>query len=223
MRTQIQCSNHFFIVLKNNKQNRTLGRMSNTHLDIIRAGFDEMAQTLAHFSTAQNFKIIEEAANQMVIHLKAGGKIMSCGNGGSMCDAMHFAEELSGKWREPRPAIAAMSMSDASHISCVGNDYGYNKIFSRYLEALGRKGDVLLAITTSGNSANVVEAATTAKNMGIFVIGLTGKQGGNLAPLCDIEIRVPHMGYADRVQEIHIKVIHTLIHLIELQLFPPKD
>ena len=131
---------------------------------------------------------------------------------------MHFAEELTGKFREPRKAIPAICISDASHITCVGNDYGYDFIFSRYLEALGNKGDVLLVISTSGNSANVLNAVKTAKEKGMKVIALTGKDGGKLGPLADVEIRVAHKGYADRIQEVHIKVIHILILLIEKQL-----
>lgn len=161
---------------------------------------------------------VEQAAQMMSASVKQGGKIISCGNGGSHCDAMHFAEELTGKYREPRQAIPAICVSDPSHISCVGNDYGYDHIFSRYLEALGQKGDVLLAITTSGNSANVVKAAETARQRGMKVVALTGNSGGKLAALADVEIRVPHQGFADRIQEIHIKVIHILILLIEKAL-----
>lgn len=161
---------------------------------------------------------VEQAAQMMSASVKQGGKIISCGNGGSHCDAMHFAEELTGKYREPRQAIPAICVSDPSHISCVGNDYGYDHIFSRYLEALGQKGDVLLAITTSGNSANVVQAAETARQRGMKVVALTGNSGGKLAALADVEIRVPHQGFADRIQEIHIKVIHILILLIEKAL-----
>jgi D-sedoheptulose 7-phosphate isomerase len=182
----------------------------------IQAHFTEAAETLALFVTdTGNMERIQKAGDIMVSSLQNGGKILSCGNGGSHCDAMHFAEELTGRYRENRPAIAAISISDISHISCVGNDYGYEYIFSRYLEGLGRAGDVLLAITTSGNSANVIRAAETAKKLGMQVIGLTGKDGGNLAALCDVEIRAPHSNYADRAQEIHIKVIHALIDHIE--------
>ena len=155
----------------------------------------------------------------MVESLKSGGKILSCGNGGSLCDAMHFAEELTGRYRDNRPAIAAIAMSDASHMACVGNDYGYEYIFSRYLEAVGREGDVLLGISTSGNSANVIRAIEVAKAKGIKVVGLTGKDGGKMNGLCDIEIRAPYSQYADRAQEIHIKVIHSLIDHIERNLF----
>lgn len=169
----------------------------------------------AFLSDEMNIQAIQDAGNAMVKSLQAEGKIMSCGNGGSMCDAMHFAEELSGRYRDDRPAMAAVSISDPSHISCVGNDYGFDHVFSRYVEGLGRNGDVLLAISTSGNSKNVLLAAEAAKARGITVVGLTGKDGGKLAPLCDVEVRVPWDGYADRIQEIHIKVIHSLIDYIE--------
>jgi D-sedoheptulose 7-phosphate isomerase len=161
---------------------------------------------------------IERAATAMAASVTGGGKIISCGNGGSHCDAMHFAEELTGKYRDARRAIPAICISDASHISCVGNDYGYDFIFSRYLEALGNKGDVLFCLSTSGNSKNILEAVRAAKEKGMKVVALTGKDGGKLGPLADIEIRVPHTGYADRIQEVHIKIIHIVILLIEKQL-----
>ena len=147
--------------------------------------------------------------------LTRGNKIMSCGNGGSMCDAMHFAEELSGRYRNNRPALAALSISDPSHLSCVANDYGYDFVFSRYVEGIGQTGDVLLGISTSGSSKNVVNAVIAAKAKGIKTIVLTGKDGGQLANLADLEIRAPHSAYADRAQEIHIKIIHSFIHGIE--------
>ncbi len=151
----------------------------------------------------------------MADSFKAGGKVLSCGNGGSHCDAMHFAEELTGRYRENRPGYPAIAISDVSHISCVSNDFGYDYIFSRYVEAVGREGDVLLGISTSGNSGNVIKAIAAAREKGMKVITLTGKDGGKMAGTADIEIRVPHFGYADRIQEIHIKVIHILIQLIE--------
>ena len=151
----------------------------------------------------------------MATAIQAGGKIISCGNGGSQCDAMHFAEELSGRFRNDRKALPAISISDPSHITCVGNDYGFDFVFSRFVEGLGNKGDVLLAISTSGNSANVLQAAKAAREKGMKVVVLTGKDGGKLAPLADVSIIVPHNGFADRIQEIHIKVIHILILLIE--------
>jgi len=165
-----------------------------------------------------NIRAIASAAEAMSTSLKNGNKIISCGNGGSHCDAMHFAEELSGRFRDNRPALAALCISDASHISCVGNDYGFDYIFSRGVEALGNKGDILLAISTSGNSKNILEAVKAAKKKGLKTIALTGKSGGSLAKVVDHEIRVAHQGYADRIQEIHIKIIHILILHIEKQL-----
>ena len=135
-----------------------------------------------------------------------------------MCDAMHFAEELSGRFRDNRRGLAAVSISDPSHITCVGNDYGFDHIFSRYLEALGQSGDVLLGISTSGNSKNVILAVEKAKELGIKSIVLTGKDGGKLADLAELEIRAPFSQYADRAQEIHIKIIHNLILGIESEL-----
>jgi D-sedoheptulose 7-phosphate isomerase len=186
---------------------------------IVAAELKEAASVLNNFlADPAQLEKIEEASKAIADSIKEGGKIISCGNGGSHCDAMHFAEELTGKYREPRKAIPAICISDPSHISCVSNDYGFEFVFSRYLEALGNKGDVLLGISTSGNSANIIRAAQTAKEKGMKVIILSGKDGGKLAPLADIELRVPHFGYADRIQEIHIKIIHILMLLIEKQL-----
>ena len=176
----------------------------------------EAAKVLGQFlSNDQNLSQIDAAAQLMSDAINNGGKIFSCGNGGSHCDAMHFAEELTGRYRENRKALPAIAISDPSHISCVSNDFGFDFIFSRYIEGLGNEGDVLLCISTSGNSKNVLRAAEMARQKKMKVVALTGKNGGELADLVDVEIRVPHMGYADRVQEIHIKVIHILIQLIE--------
>ncbi len=189
-------------------------------MNTIKQHFEEANTVLTKFlSDDKNFEAIEKAGQLMVDSIKADGKIISCGNGGSMCDAMHFAEELTGKYRNDRPAIGAISMSDVSHMACVGNDYGYDFVFSRYLEAVGRKGDVLLAISSSGNSVNVLKAMEVAKQKGIKIVGLTGKDGGKMAPLCDVEIRAPHSKYSDRAQEIHIKVIHSLIDFIERKMY----
>ncbi|WP_407429611.1 D-sedoheptulose 7-phosphate isomerase [Arcticibacter sp.] len=165
-----------------------------------------------------NFEKIEAAGRLLSEAFASGNKVLSCGNGGSMSDAMHFAEELSGRYRDDRKALAALSISDPSHISCVANDYGYAHVFSRMIEAIGNRNDVLLAISTSGNSENVLKAIVAAKDRGMKIIGLTGKDGGQMAALCDVEIRAPWSEYADHAQEIHIKVIHSLIDFVERHL-----
>lgn len=185
----------------------------------IKQHFLDAQNVLAQFINSESSIRSVELAGELLVHsLKNNGKIISCGNGGSMCDAMHFAEELTGRYRENRPSISAISISDPSHITCVGNDYGFDFIFSRFVEGVGNKGDVLLAISTSGNSANVIKAAEIARQKGMIVVGLTGKDGGKLASLCHQEVRAPQSEFADRVQEIHIKVIHSLIDYIEENL-----
>jgi D-sedoheptulose 7-phosphate isomerase len=180
---------------------------------------DESRQVLDRFLTdPQNIADIAKTAVLLANAIQKGNKIISCGNGGSHCDAMHFAEELSGRYRNNRRALPALAISDPSHMSCVGNDYGFDFIFSRMVEALGQPGDVLFGISTSGNSKNILEAIQAARQRGMKVVLLTGKDGGKMAGLADAEVRVPHFGYADRIQEIHIKVIHILIQLIETQL-----
>ncbi|MBP5244352.1 MAG: D-sedoheptulose 7-phosphate isomerase [Succinivibrio sp.] len=160
-------------------------------------------------------EVIEKAIYMMTDSIKNNGKIISAGNGGSMCDAMHFAEELTGRYRNDRPAYPAIAICDPSHISCVGNDYGYDYIFSRFLEGMGFKGDVFLGISTSGNSKNIIEACRVCKEKGLKSIVLLGKDGGKLKDLCDLPIIVPHFGYADRIQEVHTMIIHIMIRGIE--------
>ncbi len=182
----------------------------------IKNSFLDAQQVLADFIADEtNFTTIEKVAQIMANSIKNEGKIMSCGNGGSLCDAMHFAEELTGRFRNNRNAMPAIAITDASHITCVANDYGFEYIFSRYVEGVGKKGDVLLAISTSGNSPNIINAIKSAQEKEITVIGLTGKSGGEMANICDKEIRVPWNKYSDRIQEIHIKIIHCLIEEIE--------
>lgn len=189
-------------------------------MDIIKSDFIDAQKILSTFlQDEKNFDKIRAAGDLMMEALQNGKKLISCGNGGSMSDAMHFAEELTGRFRDNRGAVAAISISDPTHISCTANDFGYDYIFSRYIEAVGQEGDVLLAISTSGNSANVLKAVEASWQKGMKVVALTGKQGGKLASACDIEIRAPFSEYADRAQEIHIKVIHSLIHYIEKNLF----
>ena len=158
---------------------------------------------------------IDDAASLMFESIQLGGKILSCGNGGSTCDAMHFAEEMTGYFREKRQALPAIAIADPSHITCTSNDYGFETIYSRYIEAIGKEGDVLFAISTSGNSENIIQAAKVARNQGLKVVALTGNSGGDLANFANVEVRVPHQGFSDRIQEMHIKVIHILISQIE--------
>lgn len=189
------------------------------NLSLIQDELLEAQSVLSAFlADQQNLQNIENAASLLATSFKNEGKVLACGNGGSHCDAMHFAEELTGRYREHRPSYPAIAISDASHISCVGNDYGFDEIFARYLEGVGRRGDVLFCLSTSGNSANILKAISVAKNKGIKVIALTGKDGGKMAGLADVEIRVPHFGFADRIQEVHIKIIHILILLIEKKM-----
>ncbi len=187
--------------------------------DLIRNELNEAAEVLNKFlSDDHNIAQIEAAAKMIADSFKQEGKVLSCGNGGSHCDAMHFAEELTGRYRENRPGYAGIAISDPSHLSCVSNDFGYDFVFSRYVEAVGRTGDVLFGLSTSGNSGNILKAIETAKAKGMKTIALTGKDGGKMAGLADVEIRVPHFGYADRIQEVHIKIIHIIIQLIEKEM-----
>ena len=187
---------------------------------IIEANLNEAREVLEEFlSQPKNIMAIEGAAQILAEAVHKGGKIISCGNGGSMTDAMHFAEELSGVFREKRRALPALSISDPSHITCTANDYGFDAVFSRFVEGLGREGDVLLAISTSGNSMNIIKAAEAARGKGMQVVSLTGKSGGLLASMADQEIRVKGRKHSDRIQEVHIKILHILVMLIEKLVF----
>lgn len=187
--------------------------------EIILSNLRESGSVLDSFiAKPENIEAIENATKILVTSINNGGKVIACGNGGSMCDAMHFAQELSGRFKHDRPALPALAISDATHITCTANDYGFDQIFSRFIEGLGTSGDVLLAISTSGNSSNVIKAAEAALEKGMKVVALTGKTGGLLARLADAEVRVEGGKYSDRIQEIHIKVIHILVDLIEREV-----
>ena len=186
----------------------------------IAESLEEAQKVLNSFVSNQaNIDNINSAIKLMVESYKNNGRIFSCGNGGSICDAMHFAEELTGRFRKERTPLPAMAISDASHLTCVSNDYGYEFVFSRFLEAWGNKGDVLLAISTSGNSKNIIQAVIAAKKKGIKVVGLLGKGGGTLKDMVDVSLIVDST-VSDRIQEIHIKCIHIFIEGIERNLFP---
>ena len=187
--------------------------------ELIKANLDQAGEVLAEFTaTPENIDSIESAAGILIKTIRDGHKIISCGNGGSMTDAMHFAEELSGLFRDNRPALPAISISDPAHITCVANDIGFEAVFSRFIESTGQPGDCLLAISTSGNSMNIIKAAEAAREKGMKIVGLTGKSGGLLSGLADQEIRVRGRKYSDRIQEVHITVLHILVALIEEEL-----
>ncbi|MGC9341574.1 MAG: D-sedoheptulose 7-phosphate isomerase [Bacteroidales bacterium] len=188
-------------------------------MDKIKKSLNEARDLLEKMISDEAFiDSISRAATLISDSIIKKGKVISCGNGGSMSDAMHFAEEMTGKFRDERPSIPAIAISDPSHITCAGNDYGFGAIFSRFIESMGNENDVLLAISTSGNSENIVKAAEVAKAKSMKIVALTGKDGGKLSLLADVEVRIPHFGYSDRIQEMHIKVIHILIELIEQRL-----
>lgn len=187
----------------------------------IRASLSEAQNALNNLLTNDaQLSNIEQAAQVLVNALQNGKTIFSCGNGGSMCDAMHFAEELTGRYRKNRKGHAAVSISDPSHISCVANDFGYQYIFSRYIESHADQGDVLLGISTSGTSKNVVEAAKVAREMGVHTIILSGREAQELQSLASVYICTKGGDFADRVQELHIKILHIFIELIERSFHP---
>lgn len=181
---------------------------------------NQAQETLNNFvENKSNVDLIQNSISAFVQTIKADGRIMACGNGGSMCDSLHFVEELTGRYRKDRDPICAIPMGDPGHITCVANDYGYDHIFSRNVQAWGRKGDTLLAISTSGNSSNIIKAVEMAKSKEMTVVGLLGKDGGKLKDMVDIPL-VIDCPITDRIQEIHIKLIHIFIEGIERELFP---
>jgi D-sedoheptulose 7-phosphate isomerase len=186
----------------------------------ILTSFTEARECLDVFMADQsNLDSVERFVDLLESTFQNGGKVYSAGNGGSHCDAMHFAEEWTGRYRKDRKPLPAMAFSDVSHITCTSNDYGFEHIFERMVDAFGGKDDVFLAITTSGNSENLILAAQAAKQKGMKVVGLLGKGGGKLKSLCDIPIVVPG-ATSDRIQELHIKIIHIAIECTERRLFP---
>jgi D-sedoheptulose 7-phosphate isomerase len=180
----------------------------------------EAQETLNKFLSSQDLMGQCEQFSKLCLDtVRNGGNMFSCGNGGSHCDAMHFAEEFTGRYRKDRRPIGALALGDPSHVTCVSNDYGFEHIFSRQIEGLGRKGDLLVGLSTSGNSKNVILAFEAAKKKGIKTVALLGKDGGALKALADLAIVVPAQT-SDRIQEIHIKLIHTVIESVEREIFP---
>lgn len=189
--------------------------------DAIRASFDEAVSTLQAFlAEPAGLTSVERFATAAEATLRSGGLIMSCGNGGSMCDAMHFAEEWTGRFRGNRKALPALAFSDPSQLTCIANDFGFDELFARQVEAHGKPGDLLVAISTSGNSPNILRACEVARELGIKTVGLLGKGGGELLGAVDIPIVVPLATTSDRIQEVHIKVLHIAIEAVERAMFP---
>ncbi|MDP6407974.1 MAG: D-sedoheptulose 7-phosphate isomerase [Planctomycetota bacterium] len=189
--------------------------------DPIRAALEEARATLEAFlEDTEALAGVAAFADAAAETLEGGGKLLSCGNGGSMCDAMHFAEEWTGRFRSNRPPLSAISFSDPSHLTCITNDYGYEEVFARQVEAHGRPGDLLVAISTSGRSRNILRALERARERGVRSVGLLGGGGGAARELADIAIVVPHARTSDRIQEVHIKVLHIVIEAVERRLFP---
>ena len=189
-------------------------------LQTIHQSLLESQETLHQFiNNPDNIKVIAETATLIRDVFEKHGKVFTCGNGGSLCDAVHFAEECTGKFRKDRDPLPAIALSDAGHITCTANDFGFAEIFARPLLALGQQGDLLIAISTSGNSENIVSAAKAAKSREMHVFGLLGKEGGQLKQHCDSCLIAPG-NTADRIQEIHIKVLHILIEQVERLMFP---
>jgi len=189
--------------------------------DPVRASFDEALSTLQAFlASPDGFPSVHAFAQAAARTLKSGGRLYACGNGGSMCDAMHFAEEWTGRFRADRDALPAVAFSDPSQLTCIANDFGFDEVFARQVQALAREGDLLVAISTSGNSPNVLRAVEEARKLGVTTVGLLGKGGGQLKDKVDIAVVVPLAETSDRIQEVHIKVLHIAIEVVERELFP---
>ncbi|MCB9072532.1 MAG: D-sedoheptulose 7-phosphate isomerase [Bdellovibrionaceae bacterium] len=189
-------------------------------LDVWKTSLNDAQTVLQQFTNSpQTWDLLAKFSKTLVDCYKKNGKVLICGNGGSHCDALHFAEELTGRYRKDRKPLGALALGEASHVTCVSNDYGFQYIFSRQVEGLGRSGDVLIGLSTSGNSANVIEAFKTATSMGIPTIALLGKGGGELLKMADLAIVVPGVT-SDRIQELHMFLLHTVIETIERDIFP---
>jgi D-sedoheptulose 7-phosphate isomerase len=187
----------------------------------VRRAFEEARDVLdAFLGDSDCLSAVVRFVDAAAATLAGGGTVYSCGNGGSMCDAMHFAEEWTGRFRKDRLPMPALALSDPSHLTCIGNDFGFDQVFARMVAAYGREGDLLVVFSTSGSSPNVVEACRAARAKGLGVVGLLGRGGGAVRELCDVAVVVPLATTSDRVQEVHIQVVHAVIEAVERRLFP---
>ena len=173
----------------------------------------------AFVENEENIEKTEKISQELALAYKNGKKSLIAGNGGSTCDAMHFAEEFTGRFRKDRRALPSISISDSSHITCVGNDFGFDFVFAKGVEAFGQEGDFFFGISTSGNSKNIIEAVKIAKEKKLKTVALLGKDGGKLKGVCDYEFIIPGET-SDRIQEVHMMILHIIIEGVERTLFP---
>jgi D-sedoheptulose 7-phosphate isomerase len=185
--------------------------------DSMDAALADAERLLREFRSPETLAAMDGFANDIAEAFRGHGKLLTCGNGGSMADAMHVAEEFSGRFRRDRRPYPAIALSDPAHLTCVANDYGFDHVFSRQVEALGQPGDLLLVLSTSGNSPNVLRAADAARERGVKVLALLGRGGGQLLPRCDRVIMAPGEG-SDRIQELHMLAMHAVIEAVEIAL-----
>lgn len=185
----------------------------------IEAAVSDAIRAIQFLQLPESQDFIDKASRAIAECFRAGGKLLIAGNGGSLCDAMHFAEELTGVFREKRRALPALALCDPGHLSCVGNDLGFCEVFARGVEAFGLPGDILVVLTTSGNSENIARAVAAARERGLKTIAFLGKSGGKLQGICDLEWIVRGFKYSDRIQEAHMAAIHILIEMVEKRLF----
>ncbi|MBS0635043.1 MAG: SIS domain-containing protein [Verrucomicrobia bacterium] len=183
---------------------------------------DDAMRAIEQLKDEHNMLFIQQVAHLIATCFTQGNKLILAGNGGSLCDASHFAEELTGLFREKRKALPAIVLSEPGHITCTANDIGFDSVFSRGVEAFGKPGDVFIGLTTSGNSPNIVKAVTRAKELGLHTVAFLGKEGGALKGVADLELIIGGFRYSDRIQEAHMAAIHIIIELMELELFAAK-
>lgn len=196
-----------------------MGLVSNTTvLSLIEVSAAQAVAAAQKLTTPEAHLFISHVACEIATTFAKGGKVLVAGNGGSLCDAIHFAEELTGFFREKRRAYPALALSDVGHMSCVGNDLGFDQVFARGIEAHGRPGDLFIGLTTSGNSPNLLAAFATAKEQGLTTIAFLGKGGGKLSGIADREWIVDGFRYSDRIQEVHMAALHIIVEAVEALL-----
>ena len=191
----------------------------NTMEKSIQRSTEEAFEAMRCLLTEDSRAFIKNVALCLAQAFKSGNKLIIAGNGGSLCDAMHFAEELTGQFRKRRQALPAIALSEPGHLTCTANDMGYDEVFARGVEAFGKPGDVFVGLTTSGNSPNIIRAFEEAKKMKLITVSFLGKSGGKLRGVADYELLIEDFSTSDRIQEVHMAAIHIIIEALELELF----